>query len=425
MVLCELGMNIAPILASAGIIGLALGFGAQNLVKDFLSGVFMMFEDQYGVGDVVDLGEASGTVEAVSLRVTRLRDVDGTVWYVRNGEILRVGNMSQNWARTVLDINVGYDEDLVRVRRVLQEVAHGLWEDEDYKRHDHRGARGLGREAHRPPTAVTVRVTLKTAPMEQWRVAREMRERIKARFDHEGIEIHNPQRLLWHPSGDAGTGCPGRPRRSDGHRHNGDVTHVLRRHRRLETMRRIVARVLRGVAEDEVLRPLYPEEDLGPAEERILLFLVQYWGGPTTYSEQRGHPRLRMRHAPFAVTPEAKDHWLRHFRGGARRGRADRRSRTRSSGTTSPTRRSSWSTPWSDRPAASRAPRAAARAASGGGVEQPLGLAVEEDHHDPGPGEHGVAVADLGLDRHRALARRGTSTTSTSYGSGAEQDRHR
>ena len=85
---------------------MALGFGAQSLVKDFLSGIFMIFEDQYGVGDVVDVGEASGTVEAVTLRVTRLRDVNGTVWYVRNGEIIRVGNMSQNWARSVLDINV-------------------------------------------------------------------------------------------------------------------------------------------------------------------------------------------------------------------------------------------------------------------------------------------------------------------------------
>ena len=107
MMLSELGVNIAPIIASAGILGIALGFGAQSLVKDFLSGIFMIFEDQYGVGDVVDIGEASGTVEAVSLRVTRLRDVNGTVWYVPNGEIVRVGNMSQNWARAVVDVSVG------------------------------------------------------------------------------------------------------------------------------------------------------------------------------------------------------------------------------------------------------------------------------------------------------------------------------
>ena len=117
MLIASSAYNIAPLIASAGILGVALGFGAQSLVKDFLSGIFMIFEDQYGVGDVVDLGEAAGTVEAVSLRVTRLRDVNGTVWYVRNGEILRVGNMSQNWARTVLDISVAYGEDLARVQR--------------------------------------------------------------------------------------------------------------------------------------------------------------------------------------------------------------------------------------------------------------------------------------------------------------------
>ena len=188
MMLSELGANIGPIIASAGIIGVALGFGAQSLVKDFLSGIFMIFEDQYGVGDVVDLGEASGTVEAVSLRVTRLRDVDGTVWYVRNGEILRVGNMSQNWARTVLDVVVGYDEDLARVKRVLSEVAHSVWDEDEYR----------GLVVEEPEVwgvqsfeyeGITVRVTVKTAPMEQWAVARELRERIKARFDHEGITL--------------------------------------------------------------------------------------------------------------------------------------------------------------------------------------------------------------------------------------------
>ena len=197
MVLTELGVNVAPIIASAGIVGVALGFGAQSLVKDFLSGIFMIFEDQYGVGDVVDLGEASGTVEAVSLRVTRLRDVNGTVWYVRNGEILRVGNMSQNWARTVLDIDVAYGEDLAKVRRVLQEVAHDLWEDEDFKGLIIEEPEVWGVEAL-DPDGVTVRVTLKTAPLEQWEVAREMRERIKARFDYEGIEIPFPQRVVWH-----------------------------------------------------------------------------------------------------------------------------------------------------------------------------------------------------------------------------------
>ncbi|WP_231388808.1 mechanosensitive ion channel family protein [Marmoricola sp. URHB0036] len=196
MILDELGMNVAPILASAGVLGLAIGFGAQNLVKDFLSGVMMMVEDQYGVGDEVDLGEAIGTVEHVALRVTRVRDVNGTVWYVRNGEILRVGNSSQNWARTVLDVNVSYDQDLRKVREVLQDVAHGLWDDEDYKDVILEEPEVWGVQALNPDW-VTVRVTLKTAPLKQWGVAREMRERIKARFDHEGISMQVPQRLFW------------------------------------------------------------------------------------------------------------------------------------------------------------------------------------------------------------------------------------
>ncbi len=196
MVLAELGYDIAPILAGAGVLGVAVGFGSQSLVKDFLSGVFMLVEDQYGVGDVVDLGPATGTVEAVSLRVTRLRDVDGTVWYVRNGEILRVGNMSQNWARTVLDIPVDYSEDLVHVREVLKDVAHGLWIDDEYQKviieePEVWGVQSLDADS------VVVRVTLKTAPMEQWNVAREMRERVKARFDLEEIEIPRHQRIVY------------------------------------------------------------------------------------------------------------------------------------------------------------------------------------------------------------------------------------
>jgi small-conductance mechanosensitive channel len=197
MALSELGFDVAPLIASAGILGVALGFGAQSLVRDFLSGIFMIFEDQYGVGDVIDVGEASGTVEAVSLRVTRLRDVNGTVWYVRNGEILRVGNMSQNWARTVLDVAVAYSEDLLRVREVLKDVAHDLWEDEDFKGLIIEEPEVWGVE-RLDADSVAVRVTLKTAPLEQWAVGRAMRERIKARFDHEGIEIPFPQRVVWH-----------------------------------------------------------------------------------------------------------------------------------------------------------------------------------------------------------------------------------
>jgi small conductance mechanosensitive channel len=122
VVLTEIGMDIGPLLASAGVIGVALGFGAQTMVKDFLSGIFLVLEDQYGPGDVVDLGSAIGTVEEVGLRITRLRDASGVVWYVRNGEILRVGNRSQGWTLAIVDVPIAYDEDLDRVRRLVEKI---------------------------------------------------------------------------------------------------------------------------------------------------------------------------------------------------------------------------------------------------------------------------------------------------------------
>lgn len=194
--LAELGVNIAPLIASAGIVGVALGFGAQSLVKDFLSGIFMIMEDQYGVGDTVTFGDVTGTIEAVSLRITRMRDVDGTVWYLRNGEILRVGNQSQNWSRTVLDIAVSYQEDIGRVRSLLRDVAHELAEDPAFREKvleepEVWGVQSLG------PDSVVVRVTLKTQPQQQWIVARAMRERIKQRFDEEGVSTPLPQRVIY------------------------------------------------------------------------------------------------------------------------------------------------------------------------------------------------------------------------------------
>jgi moderate conductance mechanosensitive channel len=211
MALAELGLNIGPIVASAGILGVALGFGSQTLVKDFLSGVFMIFEDQYGVGDVVDMGDTlSGTVEAVSLRVTRLRDTNGTVWYVRNGELYRVGNMSQNWARTVLDVQVSSREDLGHVRAVLSDVIHDLWEDEDFTGVVIEEPEIWGIEAI-TPDAITLRVTLKTAPMEQWRVARVLRERIKSRFDHEGIQAPYPTSYVMNRTPGADAPDPAQP----------------------------------------------------------------------------------------------------------------------------------------------------------------------------------------------------------------------
>jgi small-conductance mechanosensitive channel len=192
----ELGYPVGPLIASAGVVGVALGFGAQSLVKDFLAGICMIFEDQYGVGDVVDLGEADGTVEAVGLRVTRVRDVQGTVWYVRNGEIIRVGNQSQNWARTVLDVPIAFDQDLRKVQDVLRDVAHDLWDDEDYK-HLIIEEPSVWGVQDLTPNWVVVRVTMKTAPLEQWAVAREMRQRILLRFEHEGIEFAHTGAVTW------------------------------------------------------------------------------------------------------------------------------------------------------------------------------------------------------------------------------------
>ena len=202
MGLAEFDVNVGPLIAGAGIVGIALGFGAQSLVSDFLSGIFMLFEDQYGIGDVVDVGDATGTIEAVTLRVTRLRDIDGTVWYVRNGQIMRVGNMSQNWARAVLDVNVAYNESLDKVRRVLKELCHDLWLHPDFRAKVMEEPEVWGVE-RLDPDAVVVRVAIKTVPLEQWEVARDLRARIFARFRDEGIEIPLPQRVVWHRESDA------------------------------------------------------------------------------------------------------------------------------------------------------------------------------------------------------------------------------
>jgi small conductance mechanosensitive channel len=201
MVLAEFGINVGPLIAGAGVLGVALGFGSQTLVKDFLSGLFMIAEDQYGVGDVVDLGEASGSVEAVGLRVTRIRDVQGTVWYVRNGEILRVGNMSQGWARAVLDVGVGYGEDVSRVQDLLRAIAHELFEDAEWAPLVLEEPEVWGIEAI-SAESVVVRLVVKTVPLEQWKVARELRRRIKARFDREGVKVPYPQQVVrWHRDG--------------------------------------------------------------------------------------------------------------------------------------------------------------------------------------------------------------------------------
>ncbi|MGQ0823527.1 MAG: mechanosensitive ion channel family protein [Actinomycetota bacterium] len=186
LILGVFGISGGAVITSAGLIGVALAFGAQNLLRDLIAGTFMIFEDQVGVGDVVDVGVATGTVEDVSLRSTRLRDVEGVVWYVPNGVILRVGNKSQQWSRAVLDIPVAYGADLDRAQRVIAETAQALAAEPDWASRILAPPEVWGVESITLDT-VTIRMVVKTAPHEQWRVARELRGRIKAALDAAGI----------------------------------------------------------------------------------------------------------------------------------------------------------------------------------------------------------------------------------------------
>jgi len=195
MILAEVGIELGPLLAGAGILGVALGFGSQTLVRDFLSGVFILIEDQFGVGDIVDLdGETSGVVEAVSLRITRLRAVDGTVWHVPNGEIRRVGNQSQHWSRALIDVEVAYETDLDHAQTVIAAVAGQLAAEEQdiIEEPEVWGVEALA------ASGIVIRLVVKTKPSEQYRVSRELRRRIKSAFEREGIEIPFPQQVVWH-----------------------------------------------------------------------------------------------------------------------------------------------------------------------------------------------------------------------------------
>ncbi|ASR35020.1 mechanosensitive ion channel protein MscS [Prauserella marina] len=187
LILGELGINLAPIIASAGIVGVALGFGAQNLVRDFLSGIFMMLEDQYGVGDVVDVGEAVGTVESVGLRITTLRDLNGTVWYVRNGEVLRVGNSSQGYAVAVVDIPLGYNADVALATTVLQEVAAEAADSGPLASDVLETPEVLGVESV-TPEGIQLRMTARVRPGRQWAVQRALRADIITALEHAGFE---------------------------------------------------------------------------------------------------------------------------------------------------------------------------------------------------------------------------------------------
>jgi moderate conductance mechanosensitive channel len=197
LILGELGISLAPLLAGAGIAGVALGFGAQTIVRDFLAGFFMLVEDQFGVGDGVDVGPVTATVERVSLRATVLRDVNGNVWHVPNGEITRVGNLSQLWSRAVLDIEVAYDTDLRLAQGIIQRVAEEVWHDPEFTEGEILEAPEVWGVETLGADGIAIRLVVKTAPAQQWVVARELRLRIKEAFDEAGVEIPYPQRTVW------------------------------------------------------------------------------------------------------------------------------------------------------------------------------------------------------------------------------------
>lgn len=185
-IMALIGIPLGPLLASAGVAGVALGFGAQSLVKDFLSGVFMIIEDQYGVGDVIDTGEAIGTVEEVTLRITRLRDANGVTWYVRNGEIIRIGNRSQGVATATVDMPVSYAENVDRVVGIIREAAAQLGADPAWQEQLVEPPTVLGVESI-IGTTMTVRTVITCTPGEQFAVQRELRERLKNALDAAGV----------------------------------------------------------------------------------------------------------------------------------------------------------------------------------------------------------------------------------------------
>jgi len=196
MVLRELGIEIGPILAGVGIAGIAVGFGAQSLVKDFLAGMFVLIENQYNVGDVVRVAGQAGLVEKITLRATTLRDLEGNVHIVPNGAIDVVTNMTKDYSRFVLDVGVAYKEDVDEVMALLKEIGDEMAADAKYSTVitaplEVLGVQDLG------DSAVVIRVRFTTMPLEQWTVGREFRRRVKNAFDAKGIEIPFPHRTVY------------------------------------------------------------------------------------------------------------------------------------------------------------------------------------------------------------------------------------
>lgn len=195
MILGELGIQLGPLLATAGIGALAIGFGAQGLVKDVISGFFIILENQYRIGDAIEVAGVSGLVESVSLRRTVLRDLEGKVHTVPNGEIKIVSNLSKEWARSVLDVGISYREDVDQVIEILKQIGKELAAEEPWKGVLLEPLQIFGLERF-GESELVIRVVVKTVPLKQWEVERELRRRIKIRFDEKGIQIPFPHRVL-------------------------------------------------------------------------------------------------------------------------------------------------------------------------------------------------------------------------------------
>jgi len=196
LILGQLGINLAPLLAGAGVAGIAIGFGAQSFVKDLLVGISVLAEDQYGVGDVINFGEGSGTVESMTLKSTRVRALDGTLWHLPNGEIVRVANMTQGWSRVILDVGVAYASEITFVHERIQEVLDSLALTDGVgskflEAPEIWGVQDLGENS------IVIRVAIKVLPGEHWQITRILRAAIKEKFDASNIEIPFPQVKIW------------------------------------------------------------------------------------------------------------------------------------------------------------------------------------------------------------------------------------
>ncbi len=189
----SLAVGIAPILASAGVLGIAVGFGAQSLIKDLFSGLLILLEDQYSVGDTVKIGDASGTVEQLTLRVTRIRGLDGALTSIPNGSISIVSNMSKDWSRVVLDVEVSYAEDIDRAMKLMVDAAQQIKKEMHNDILEEPLMLGVDKLSS---TSVTLRLMVKTSPTKHFEIGRELRRRIKFAFEREGIKAPMPQQQL-------------------------------------------------------------------------------------------------------------------------------------------------------------------------------------------------------------------------------------